>query len=146
METQENAIWSPFWALCGYFREIRIFWENPPLSFFFLLDCDDCVKFTKKSRCWKNWLKTFVWTNGCMLDRHEFVRTSNALGRKIHCAIQISISVKRIIRLRNLISDLRLLAWKLIKLLKSFFKPPLNFSLNIASPLSVMTNNSSVIF
>ena len=28
----------------------------------------------------------------------------------------------------------------------SFFERPVNFSLNIASPLSVMTHNSSVIF
>ena len=36
-------------------------------------------------------------------------------------------------------SDLLLLSWKLIKFLMSFFKPPVNFSLNIASPFKVMT-------
>ena len=35
---------------------------------------------------------------------------------------------------------------KIIKFLMSFFKPPDNFSLNIASPFSVMTHNSSVVF
>ena len=35
---------------------------------------------------------------------------------------------------------------KIIKFLMSLFKPPLNFSLNIESPFSVMTHNSSIIF
>ena len=35
---------------------------------------------------------------------------------------------------------------ELIKFLMSFFKPPVKFSLSIASPFSVMTHNSSVIF
>ena len=35
---------------------------------------------------------------------------------------------------------------KIIKFLMSLFKPPLNFSLNIESPFSVMTHNSSITF
>ena len=42
--------------------------------------------------------------------------------------------------------DLWLLAWKLNKFLTPFFKPPVNVSLNVASPFIVITNNSSVIF
>ena len=41
---------------------------------------------------------------------------------------------------------LQLLAWKLIKSRISFFKPSVSFSLNIASPFSVMTHNSPVTF
>ena len=39
-------------------------------------------------------------------------------------------------------SDIRLLAWKLTKFLVSFFKPPVSFSLNNASPFNGMTHNS----
>ena len=42
--------------------------------------------------------------------------------------------------------DFWLLAWKLSKFLKSFFKPQVSFHLNFASPFSVMTHNSSAIF
>ena len=42
--------------------------------------------------------------------------------------------------------DFRLLAWKLTKFLKSFFKPQVSFPLNFASPFSVMTHNFFEIF
>ena len=44
------------------------------------------------------------------------------------------------------LSDFRLLAWKLIKFLISFFKPRVSFPLNVASLFSVMTNISYEIF
>ena len=40
----------------------------------------------------------------------------------------------------------RLLAWKLTKYLMSFYKPRVSFTLNFASPFSVMTHNSSETF
>ena len=39
-------------------------------------------------------------------------------------------------------SDFRLLAWKLTKFLRSFFKPRTSFSLNFASPFSFTSHNS----
>ena len=41
---------------------------------------------------------------------------------------------------------LQLLAWKLIKLLMPFFKPPANVSLNNAPSVHIMTHNSSIMF
>ena len=43
-------------------------------------------------------------------------------------------------------SGFRQLAWKLIKFLRSVYKPWVGFSLNFALPFSVMTHNSSEIF
>ena len=43
-------------------------------------------------------------------------------------------------------SDIRRPAWKLTKLLLSFFKPRVSFSLKFASPFSVMTHNSFEMF
>ena len=43
-------------------------------------------------------------------------------------------------------SDFRLLPWKLTNFLTLFFRPPVSFSLNIATTFSVMTHNSFVIF
>ena len=43
-------------------------------------------------------------------------------------------------------SDFQVLAWKLTKLLMSFFKPQVSFRLNFPTSFSVMIHNSSKIF
>ena len=50
------------------------------------------------------------------------------------------------IRSKCKFADFRLLTWKLTKFLKSFLKPQVSFSLNFASPFSVIIQNPSEIF
>ena len=112
---------------------------------------DSCQRFSLHLKCTFHWLLQVY----CTIQKIHISQELAFLWITLLChetKLLCSFSSKTLYALDKTspskckFSDLRLFALKLTKFLMSIFKPPVNFSLSIASPFRVMTQNSSVIF
>ena len=121
-----------------------VLWHITPLYFF----ASNIIYFRQK---WHIKVQIFRLATACIKTHqipHAIFGTKSQLLFKLFCTF----SSKTLYALdkrstsKCKFSDFRLLDWKLTKFLISFFKPQVCFSLNFASPFSVMTHNFSESF